>query len=276
MPMILPPILRRLRHRFGLHRLCAVLPRLLLLGLLGASCAVARAEPEMRLLHAPYRVDDMRSLQNGARLFVNYCLNCHSAQYMRYGKLHALGLSDAQIQTDLMFTARRLADTMTVALTPEQAAKWFGAEPPDLSVIERALGSERGSGADFLYTYLLSFYRDASRPTGWNNLLVPGVAMPNPLWRLQGERAARMRSVADAADPAEHHEVFEGYQELRPGVLPAKRYDSQIADLVAFMQWMAEPAQIERKRIGLVVMLFLAVFTFITWRLKNEYWKDVK
>ncbi len=258
-----------------LRRLRAFLPQLLLLGLLGASCgALADAQP--RLLHAPYRVDDMRALQSGARLFVNYCLNCHSAQYVRYGKLHALGLSDAQIQSDLMFTARRLADTMTVALTPQQAASWFGAEPPDLSVIERALGSEHGSGADFLYTYLLSFYRDSSRPTGWNNLLVPGVAMPNPLWRLQGERAARMRRVADAADPAEHHEVFEGYRELRPGILSAKGYDSQIADLVAFMQWMAEPAQIERKRIGLAVMLFLAVFTFITWRLKNEYWKDVK
>lgn len=249
---------------------------LLCLPLLLGPAGGARADAAPRLMHAPYRVGDLRALQSGARLFVNYCLNCHSAQFMRYEKLRSIGLSAAQIQANLMFTGQRLGETMTVALTPEQAQAWFGAVPPDLSVIERALGSEQGSGADFLYTYLLSFYRDASRPTGWNNLLVPGVAMPNPLWRLQGERAARMRLEADPGDPAARHEVFQGWQQLHPGVLPETRYDSQIADLVAFMQWMAEPAQIERKRIGVVVLLFLAVFTFITWRLKTEYWKDVK
>ena len=258
--------------------LCAAAPlRAVLLGLCCALglAGLARAEGP-RLMHAPYRVGDMRALQTGARLFVNYCLNCHSAQFMRYEKLRSIGLSAAQIQANLMFTGDRLGDTMTVALTPEQAQAWFGAVPPDLSVIERALGSEQGSGADFLYTYLLGFYRDASRPTGWNNLLVPGVAMPNPLWRLQGERAARMRLEPDPADAGVKREVFVGYRQLHPGVLSETRYDSQIADLVAFMQWMAEPAQIERKRIGVMVLLFLAVFTFITWRLKTEYWKDVK
>ncbi len=268
MPDHLPEILRRTAARL----LRGLLPWLLL----GAATAASGAEAAPRLLHAPYLVGDMRALQNGAHLFVNYCLNCHSARYMRYQKLRSIGLSDAQIKKDMMFTSNRIGETMKISLTPAQASEWFGAAPPDLSVIERALGSSRGSGADFLYTYLLSFYRDQSRPTGWNNLLVPGVAMPNPLWRLQGERAALMRMQPDPGDPSQMHPVFEGYRQLRPGLLSAKMYDSQIADLVAFMQWMAEPAQIERKRIGVMVLLFLAVFTFITWRLKTEFWKDVK
>jgi ubiquinol-cytochrome c reductase cytochrome c1 subunit len=248
---------------------------------LGLGCtafaAHAAAEQEsIPLQHAPYRVNNLLALQNGARLFVNYCLNCHSAKYMRYERLRAIGLTGDQVQKNLMFSEPRLGDTMKIAMTPAQAEAWFGAAPPDLSVIERALASHRGSGADYLYTYLLTFYRDTSRPTGWNNLVSPNVAMPNPLWPLQGERAAKFELTQDPADPGLQLKSFVGYEQLTPGSLSPTQYDSQIADLVAYLQWMAEPDQLERKRLGVVVLLFLAMFTFITWRLKSEYWKDVK
>ncbi len=247
---------------------------------LGLSCGAVAAQAaseqaSIPLEHAPYRVNDLLALQNGAKLFVNYCLNCHSAKYMRYERLRSIGLTADQVQEYLMFSEPRLGDTMKVAMTPAQAAAWFGASPPDLSVIERALASHRGSGADFLYTYLLSFYRDSTRPTGWNNLVLPGVAMPNPLWPLQGERAAKFALTNDPASPGLQLKRFVDYEQLTPGSLSPTQYDSQVADLVAYMQWMAEPDQLERKRLGVIVLLFLALFTFITWRLKSDYWKDV-
>ncbi|MDE1952478.1 MAG: cytochrome c1 [Betaproteobacteria bacterium] len=247
---------------------------------LGLSCGAAAAQAaseqaSIPLEHVPYRVNDLLALQNGAKLFVNYCLNCHSAKYMRYERLRSIGLTADQVQEYLMFSEPRLGDTMKVAMTPAQAAAWFGASPPDLSVIERALASHRGSGADFLYTYLLSFYRDTTRPNGWNNLVLPGVAMPNPLWPLQGERAAKFAFTNDPASPGLQLKRFVDYEQLTPGSLSPTQYDSQVADLVAYMQWMAEPDQLERKRLGVIVLLFLALFTFITWRLKSDYWKDV-
>ncbi len=253
-------------------RLCGAL--LFILALEGA--AAAAEQQEVPLDHAPYRVNDLLAVQNGARLFVNYCLGCHSAQYMRYESLRGIGLSDEQIKNNLIFGDARLGDTMRVAMTPAQAEKWFGIEPPDLSIITKALASHRGSGADFLYTYLRSFYRDDSRPTGWNNLVLPGVGMPDPLWMLQGERAARFEISPDPADPAVKLSTFAGYTMLRPGTESTTEYDSTVADLVAYMQWMAEPDQLYRKRLGVIVLIFLGVFTFLTWRLKSEYWKDVK
>lgn len=257
-----------------------MLLRVVLLLAVGSTTTMALAaaveQESVPLQRAPYRVNDLLALQNGARLFVNYCLNCHSAQFMRYEKLRAIGLTGEQVEKNLMFSEPRLGDTMKIAMTPAQAKAWFGAAPPDLSVIERALASHRGSGADYLYTYLLSFYRDDARPTGWNNLVVPNVAMPNPLWPLQGERAARFEIKKNPEDPKVDIKSFVGYEQLTPGTLSTRQYDSQIADLVAYMQWMAEPDQLERKRLGVIVLLFLAVFTFITWRLKSEYWKDVK
>ncbi|NNM64553.1 MAG: cytochrome c1 [Burkholderiales bacterium] len=247
---------------------------------LGLSCSAVAAQAaseqaSIPLEHASYRVNDLLALQNGAKLFVNYCLNCHSAKYMRYERLSSIGLTAGQVQEYLMFSEPRLGDAMKVAMTPAQAEAWFGASPPDLSVIERALASDRGSGADFLYTYLLSFYRDSTRPTGWNNLVLPGVAMPNPLWPLQGERAAKFALTNDPASPGLQLKRFVDYEQLTPGSLSPTQYDSQVADLVAYMQWMAEPDQLERKRLGVIVLLFLALFTFITWRLKSDYWKDV-
>ena len=255
-----------------LRRLCLGL----LLGLmLQGMASAASEEQEIPLDHAPYRVNNVLALQNGARLFVNYCIGCHSAKYMRYESLRGIGLTDDQIQHNLMFGDAKIGDTMRVSMTTAQADKWFGTEPPDLSIITKALASHRGSGTDYLYTYLRTFYRDDTRPTGWNNLVFPGVGMPNPLWMLQGERAANFQTGPDPADPAVKLKTFVGYTQLTPGAETTTEYDSTVADLVAYMQWMAEPDQLFRKRLGVIVLIFLGLFSFITWKLKSEYWKDV-
>ena len=222
------------------------------------------------------RTNDLVALQRGAKLFVNYCLNCHSAEYMRYNRMHAIGLNDEQIKDNLLFAADKVGDTMKVAIDPVQAKEWFGAAPPDLSVIARSRGGEHGSGADYLYTYLRTFYRDPTRATGWNNLAFPNVAMPNVLWQLQGQQSAVFATGKDPHNPEEELHVFKGFQTITPGSLSAEQYNEAVADLVAYMQWMGEPAQATRVRLGVFVLLFLGLFTLIAWRLNAAYWKDVK
>jgi ubiquinol-cytochrome c reductase cytochrome c1 subunit len=234
------------------------------------------SEGGIALDQAPDHTKDLVALQNGARLFVNYCLNCHSASSMRYNKLKDIGLTEEQIKNNLLFTSDKVGDMMTVSMAPKDAKAWFGATPPDLSVIARAKASELGSGPDWLYTYLRTFYKDDTRPTGWNNLVFPNVGMPHVLWELQGVRAAKFE---DEKDPHDHSKVihkFAGFEQVTPGKLTALEYDKSVADLVSFMTWMAEPAQTTRKRLGVWVLLFLGVFMVITWRLNASYWKDVK
>lgn len=224
---------------------------------------------------APER-NDIASLQNGAKLFVNYCLNCHSASAMRYNRLRDLGLSEDQIKNNLLFSGEKVGDMMTIAMRPADAKAWFGAVPPDLSVITRARASGAGSGADYLYTYLRTFYKDDARPTGWNNMVVPNVAMPHVLWQLQGVRTAKMVEEDDPHEPGKKVHKFTGFEEVSKGALSPQEFDAQVADLVAYMSWMAEPAQDLRKRLGAIVLLFLACFSFLAWRLNASYWKDVK
>ena len=222
------------------------------------------------------KMEDMAALQNGAKLFVNYCLNCHGANYMRYSKLRDLGLTDAQIKGNLLFTTEKVGETMKVALEPRQAKEFFGAAPPDLTVITRSRADEaKGSGADYVYTYLRTFYRDPSKTTGWNNLAFPSVAMPHALWELQGERVATFAEVEDEHSHGKT-EVFKGFEQVTPGKLTANQYDEAVADLVAYLQWMGEPAQAERYRLGVIVLIFLSIFTLCAWRLNAAYWKDVK
>ena len=216
------------------------------------------------------------SLQNGAKLFVNYCLNCHSASAMRYNRLQELGLKEEHVKANLLFAGDKVGDLMTVAMRPADAKAWFGAVPPDLSVITRARASGAGSGADYLYTYLRTFYKDAARPTGWNNMVVPNVAMPHVLWQLQGVRTARM---VEEADPHEHGKTihrFAGFEQVSKGTLSPAEFDEQVADLVAYMDWMSEPARETRKRMGAVVLIFLTLFAILAWRLNESYWKDIK
>jgi ubiquinol-cytochrome c reductase cytochrome c1 subunit len=224
---------------------------------------------------APERTS-LSSLQNGAKLFVNYCLNCHSASSMRYNRLRDLGLSEDQIKNNLLFSADKVGDMMTVAMKPADAKAWFGAVPPDLSVITRAKASGAGSGADYLYTYLRTFYKDEGRPTGWNNMVLPNAAMPHVLWEMQGVRTAKFVEEADPHDEGRKVHKFAGFEQVKPGTMSEQEYDTNVADLVAYLDWMAEPAQNTRKKLGVVVLLFLSLFAFLAWRLNASYWKDVK
>jgi ubiquinol-cytochrome c reductase cytochrome c1 subunit len=224
------------------------------------------------------KLSDMAALQNGAKLFVNYCLNCHAASYMRYNRMHDIGLTDEQIKKNLLFATDKVGDTMKVSLAPNQAKEWLGAQPPDLSLIARSRADiGKGSGADYLYTYLRTYYRDDTKATGWNNLAFPGVSMPNVLWELQGQKGALPDIVEkDPHDATKTVHRFAGLQQLTPGKLDERAYDSAVGDLVAYLQWMGEPSQGKRVQIGVWVLLFLGVMTIFTWRLNAAYWKDVK
>lgn len=223
------------------------------------------------------KMTDLPSLQHGAKLFVNHCLNCHSAAFMRYNRMRDIGLTEEEIKKYLMFATDKVGDTMRVSLDPKQAKEWFGGVPPDLTLVARSRADiGKGSGADYLYTYLRTYYRDPAAATGWNNLAFPNVGMPNVLWELQGQRVAKFAEEKDAHDPSKTTHVFSGFEQTAPGTMTAAQFDESVADLVAFMQWMADPNQALRVRLGVWVLLFMAVFTVIVWRLNASYWKDVK
>jgi ubiquinol-cytochrome c reductase cytochrome c1 subunit len=221
------------------------------------------------------RLTDMAALQNGARLFANYCLNCHGAEFMRYNRMRDIGLSDAQIESNLIFTGAKVGDTMKVNLDGRQAKEWFGAQPPDLTLIARSRSAAgQGSGADYVYTYLRTYYRDPTKATGWNNLAFPAVGMPHVLWELQGERRPIFEKDVEHGREVE---VFSGrWEQVKPGKMSPAEFDNAVADLTAFLQWMSEPVQTQRVRLGVWVLLFLGVFTVVAWRLNAAFWKDVK
>ncbi|MDM0011436.1 cytochrome c1 [Variovorax sp. J22P168] len=240
------------------------------LGIVGGAHA---AEGGIAWDKAPNHTNDLASLQNGAKLFVNYCLNCHSASYMRFNRLQDLGISEQQIKDNLLFPTDKIGETMNVNMNPRQAKEWFGTVPPDLTLVARSRAGHGGTGADYLYTYLRTFYRDDSKATGWNNLAFPAVAMPHVMWELQGER----RPVFEKVMAHGHEtEVFKGWEQVSPGTLTPIQFDREVADLVGYLQWMAEPAQNTRIRVGVWVLLFLVMAVVFTWRLNASYWKDVK
>jgi ubiquinol-cytochrome c reductase cytochrome c1 subunit len=223
------------------------------------------------------RVTDMAALQNGAKLFVNYCLNCHQAAFMRYNRLRDIGLTEQQIKDNLVFTGAKVGDTMKVAQDAKDAKEWFGALPPDLTLVARSRSAVgQGSGADYIYTFLRTYYRDETKLTGWNNLAFPGVGMPHVLWELQGQQRAIFADEKDPHDPTKTVQVFKGFEQITPGTMSPEEYNLAVADLVAFLKWMSEPNQNDRVRLGVWVLLFLAVFTLVAWRLNAAYWKDVK
>lgn len=222
---------------------------------------------------APNRTNDMAALQNGAKLFVNYCLNCHSAAFMRFNRLQDIGLTTQQIKDNLLVTNAKVGDTMKAAIDPKQAGEWFGANPPDLSVIARSRAGSQGSGADYLYTYMRTFYRDDSKPTGWNNLAFPNIGMPHVLWELQGDRHPVFESVTEHGHTTQ---LLKKWEQVSPGTMSPEQYDQAVGDLVSYLQWMGEPVQNSRVRIGVWVLIFLGIFTFLAWRLNAAYWKDIK
>jgi ubiquinol-cytochrome c reductase cytochrome c1 subunit len=244
-------------RRAFLALLCVVLP------------TAALASSEGVHLDTPYiNLDDEASLQRGTKYFVNYCLSCHSAGLMRYGRMGAdLGLTDQQVKENLMFTAEKVGETMATAMRAEDAQRWFGVTPPDLSLIARA------RGADWLYTYLRTFYLDEARPFGVNNLVFPDAAMPHVLWKLQG----LLKPVYRTHTNTEGHEerVIERLEQAQPGVLSPEQYDGVVRDLVNFMVYMGEPAKMQRQEVGIWVLLYLAVFGIVAYAMKREYWKDV-
>lgn len=247
------------------------------------------------------------ALQNGAKLFVNYCLGCHSASLMRFNRLQDIGLNDEQIRANLVFDpGGKVGDLMKTAMRGAEAKEWFGATPPDLSVTARARSSAAGSGPDWIYTYLRSYFRDATRPSGWNNTVFEAVGMPHALWELQGMREAKLEEVKETADAdgnstgfvrsvvtfdragvrTEQVEKLEGSGQHASrhwtlgtpegGTMTQAQFDDNVADLVAYMTYMSDPSARTRTRLGVWVLLFLGVFTIFAWMLNREYWKDIK
>ena len=258
-----------------------------LVSLLLCGAAFASGGTDVRLDPAPIHRLDAESLQRGARNFVNYCLSCHSAKYMRYERLKDIGLTEQQIKDNLMFATDKIGSTMTVSMTPAEGKAWFNAVPPDLSVEARV------RGADWLYNYLLGFYRDSSTPTGWNNLVFPNVGMPHVLWTLSGSNALVSTEFEDhekasaaaiakkglvRVDPAPGGKYFVRTVQAdanAAGSMTPGEYQAFVADLVNYMDYMAEPSRNERMRIGIVVLLYLAVLFALVYALKRMYWKGV-
>jgi len=250
-----------------------------------SGAALASGGPDIRMEPAPINRLDLASQQRGARIFVNYCLNCHTAKYMRYNRLTDLGLTEAQIRDNLMFATDKIGETMTIAMRPADAKAWFGVAPPDLTVEARV------RGADWLYNYFLGFYRDEGTPSGWNNVVFPNVAMPHVLAEMGGmnrlvttefkdheqAQAAALAAIGiSVLAPGKNHTyTVQTLATDSPGTLAPVEYQRMVADLVNFLDYMGEPAKNKRISLGLIVLLYLGVlFVFAYW-LKREYWKEV-
>jgi ubiquinol-cytochrome c reductase cytochrome c1 subunit len=281
-----------------------ILPRLIALAALLASLGAGAQEVRYEKWPSE-RANDLVALQSGARTFVNYCLNCHGANLMRWNRLHDIGLEDKVIKADLIFGTQRVTDMMTVAMNSHDAKAWFGKAPPDLSVIARARNTVEHAGPDYLYTLLRAFYRDRSTQTGWNNVVYPNIAMPNIFWERQGPREAtltrteyqdvaagpgrtrqRLVQVVSHFDPdgnvtttrteLDQGEPGFGYGFKAVDTAAAAAIDSQVADLVAYLNWMSEPTANTRRRIGVLAIAFLVVFTGVGYWLNSVFWRDIK
>lgn len=242
--------------------------KLLALLVLAPGLAWGAAGGKAPLERAPINPHDKASLQRGAQIFVNHCLNCHSAGSMRYARLAELGLSEQQIRENLLFTADKVGEPMATALDPKIAKAAFGIVPPDLSL------AGRSRSADWLYTYMRGFYRDPAAKSGWNNVVFPNVAMPHVLWEYQGDQVLQVTERMD-----QRTGDVKRTQKLvleRPGTLTPLQYDRYVADLVNYLAYMAEPTQTARKQWGILTLFVLAGFVVLALMLKNEYWKDVR
>jgi ubiquinol-cytochrome c reductase cytochrome c1 subunit len=253
--------------------------------LLAATLTVSAEEAGLYLEPAPARRLDVESLQRGARNFVNYCLGCHSAQYMRYNRLTDLAISEKDIRDNLMFATDKLGSTMTAAMSKADATAWFGTAPPDLSVEARI------RGVDWLYSYLLGFYRDEKTVTGWNNLVFNNVSMPHALWKLSGVQklveteyeeegkaeaaAIAVKGLALAERLNDRKFVVKTVALEEPGTLSPVEYKAFVADLVNYLDYMGEPVRNERINIGIGVLIYLGILLMFTYALKRAYWKDV-
>lgn len=217
---------------------------------------------------APIDPHNKASLQKGAKLFVNYCMGCHSLEHQRYNRMaRDIGLTDEQVKGNLIFTGAKIGDLMKNAMPKAEAKRWFGVTPPDLTLIARS------RGVDYLYTYLQTFYLDPTRPFGVNNAAFPNAGMPHVLWELQGWQ----KPVYEVHKDHDGHEtkVLKEFELVQPGSMSPPEYKEAMVDLVNFLAYVGEPIQLERQRIGIWVVLFLALATVVFYLLKKEYWKDV-
>ena len=246
---------------------------LLLLTLPAAPCWPAGAGND-HLMHAEVDLSNRKSLQRGARTFVNYCLSCHSASLMRYNRLGKdLNVSESVLKENFMFGTDKTGDTMTVALNRQEAEKYFGVAPPDLSV------TARSRGADWLFTYLMTFYRDPSRPTGVNNLAFEDTAMPHVLWELQGWQEPVYKEVIHGDDRITREiDYLEVVTEPldKPEPYQDESYEETVSDLVNFMVYLGEPIKLKRETIGAWTIVYLLVLLVIVYLLKREYWREIK
>jgi len=238
--------------------------KLIIALILFATPMISMGSSSAHLDSAGVDLGDKESLQRGFKYFVNYCLSCHSAKYQRFERTaNDLGLTVEDVKQNLMFTTGKIGSTMDIALNAEEATGYFGVTPPDLSVITRARGS------DYIYTYLRSFYLDDSKPTGVNNVVFPDVGMPHVLWELQGWQEARFKK-------DEHgHMHFEKFELVKPGSMSTEEFDGAMHDLVNFMTYLGDPSQMERRALGVKVIIFLLVLFVLSYLLKKEYWKDI-
>ncbi|HJX19191.1 MAG TPA: cytochrome c1 [Acidiferrobacterales bacterium] len=249
--------------------LCAALP----------GVSLASGGEHVKLDAVKIDLSDKASLQRGARTFVNYCLSCHSASYMRYNRMgEDLDISDELVKGNLMFAADKTGELMKTAMPREDAMKWFGTAPPDLSLVARS------RGPNWFYTYMRSFYRDDRSPSGWDNTVFPNVAMPHVLHDVQGLQRAVYRTEKHESESVKdgkkvkkvtEEKVFDHFEIEKPGSMTPQQYDESIRDLTNFMVYVGEPAKLVRYRIGIVVLVFMAIFLVVAYLLKKEYWKDV-
>ncbi|MBI3899161.1 MAG: cytochrome c1 [Gammaproteobacteria bacterium] len=229
----------------------------------------------------PVKIDlgDKPSLQRGARIFVNYCLSCHSAAYMRYNRMGKdLGISEELVEENLLFAADKVGDLMKAVMPKDEAKATFGVAPPDLTLVARSRGPE------WVYTYMRSFYRDDKSVSGWNNMVFPHVAMPHVLYEWQGEQrpvykiekqTTHVEQDGKQVEKVVETSVFEKFELAKPGTMKPAEYDRSMRDLTNFLVYLGEPAKLDRYRIGGYVLLFLAIFLVFAYLLKKEYWKDV-
>ena len=253
----------------------------------GANVALASGGADLRMEPAPVNRLDVASLQRGARNFTNYCLNCHNAKYMRYQRLTDLGIDTAMIQDNLMFATSKIGDPMIAAMTPADAKAFFGVVPPDLSVEAHVRGT------DWLYNYFLGFYRDDKSVSGWNNLVFPNVAMPHVAWQLQGAGRLVETEYEDHEKAIAAVIAVKGLAKLEPakggkwivqtieqdpdapGTLTPVQYQLWVADLVNYLDYMAEPDKNKRISLGIMVLIYLGVLFAFAYALKRSYWKDL-
>jgi ubiquinol-cytochrome c reductase cytochrome c1 subunit len=231
--------------------------------------ALAIASTELHLEKAPTDINNKAALQEGAKLYVNYCMGCHSLNYARFERTGKdLGLTEDEVKQNLMFTADKIGETMTVPMTKADGVNWFGVAPPDLSV------TARSRGVDWIYNYLLGFYLDPAKPTGVNNLIFKDVAMPHVLWERQGWQKPVYETVTDEAGQA--HQVIKSLEPVnKADAAKAEKYRQDVLNLTTFLEYIGEPAKLERQRLGLWVLIYLVILTIVAYALKKEYWRDV-